>query len=50
MLLWGHPLMKLFVLIVWTSVSFLFEITTVDGFSRLIALLRLIEKAIIENC
>ena len=27
MLLWGHPLMKLFVLIVSPSVSFLFEIT-----------------------
>jgi hypothetical protein len=29
MLLWGHPLMKLFVLIVWPSVSFLFEITII---------------------
>ena len=29
MLLWGHPLMKLFVLIVSPSVSFLFEITII---------------------
>jgi hypothetical protein len=33
MLLWGHPLMKLFVLIVSPSVSFLFEITILaEGF------------------
>jgi hypothetical protein len=30
MLLWGHPLMKLFVLIVSPSVSFLFEITIIN--------------------
>jgi hypothetical protein len=29
MLLWGQPLMKLFVLIVSPSVSFLFEITII---------------------
>jgi hypothetical protein len=31
MLLWVHPLMKLFVLIVSPSVSFLFEITIHSG-------------------
>ena len=31
MLLWGHPLMKLFVLIVSPSVLFLFEITIIEA-------------------
>ena len=34
MLLWGQPLMKLFVLIVSPSVSFLFEITIVTDEQR----------------
>jgi len=35
MLLWGHPLMKLFVLIVSPSVSFLFEITITQKVAQL---------------
>jgi transposase len=35
MLLWVHPLMKLFVLIVSPSVSFLFEITIKEEFTKI---------------
>jgi hypothetical protein len=49
MLLWGHPLMKLFVLIVWPSVSFLFEITIKEFGDRYLRVITLEDKLTIHN-